>query len=114
MATQDHEIVAWLGDGWTDEQVGRIADTYRALADLASDDEEREALLVAIAQHIDGTAHDPEQIAEADRVAHARAAEARDATRAAMRVAVHAGMSESEAARRFGVTRMTVRAWMGK
>ena len=38
----------------------------------------------------------------------------RDALRVAVRRAVAAGMSESEAARRAGVTRMTVRAWLGK
>lgn len=33
---------------------------------------------------------------------------------AAVRDAVKAGMPEAEAARRAGVTRMTVRAWIGK
>lgn len=39
---------------------------------------------------------------------------ARDALAAAVRAAVAAGMTESEAARLAGVTRMTVRAWLGK
>ena len=34
--------------------------------------------------------------------------------KAAVRAAVAAGMSESEAARQAGVSRMTVRSWLGK
>ena len=39
---------------------------------------------------------------------------ATDALRAAVRAAVAAGMSESEASRQAGVSRMTVRSWLGK
>jgi len=39
---------------------------------------------------------------------------ARDALAAACAAAVAAGVSESETARLAGVTRMTVRAWLGK
>lgn len=46
-----------------------------------------------------------------DMKAHALAAAWRAALRQAVRDAVDGGMSESEAARRAGVTRMTIRAW---
>lgn len=48
------------------------------------------------------------------RAARREAQEASDAAKAAAREAVAAGMSESEAARRVGVTRMTIRKWTGK
>lgn len=44
----------------------------------------------------------------------AKADEATDRLRLAVRDAVHHGMSESEAARLANVTRMTVRKWLGK
>lgn len=43
-----------------------------------------------------------------------RVKESRDELRDAVRQAVGAGMSEVEAARVAGVTRMTVRSWLGK
>lgn len=50
---------------------------------------------------------------EGERLAAAREAlaEATQAARDAALAAMGAGMSESEAARQFGVTRMTIRAW---
>ena len=44
----------------------------------------------------------------------ARLAQSTMSLRQAVRDAVAAGMSESEAARVAGVSRMTVRAWLGK
>lgn len=52
--------------------------------------------------------------ARADADASDRAAMRRQHLRAATVRAVRAGMSEVEAARRAGVTRATVRAWLGK
>lgn len=46
--------------------------------------------------------------------ARQRVTEATEAVRAAVVEAVAGGMSEVEAARQAGVTRMTVRAWLGK
>lgn len=50
---------------------------------------------------------------EGEQLAAAREAlqEATRAARAAAIAAMAAGMSESEAARQYGVTRMTIRAW---
>lgn len=50
---------------------------------------------------------------EGERLAQAREAlrEATQAARTAAIAAMVAGMSESEAARQYGVTRMTIRAW---
>ena len=41
-------------------------------------------------------------------------AAATDAAREAVRADIANGMTETEAARRYGVTRMTIRAWLGK
>lgn len=43
-----------------------------------------------------------------------RMKESRDELRDAVREAVKAGMTEVEAAKLAGVTRMTIRAWLGK
>lgn len=50
---------------------------------------------------------------EGEKLAEAREAlqEATQAARTAAIAAMAAGMSESEAARQYGVTRMTIRAW---
>lgn len=52
---------------------------------------------------------------EGEQLAAAREAlqEATRAARTAALAAMAAGMSESEAARQYGVTRMTIRAWKG-
>ena len=113
--TERHEIRAWLGDDWTDEQTEQITDEYLRLErDLKLGNlEERQALLTAIAQRVDGTL-DLTELAEADLRAQLRATETRRALRAAARASVAAGVSEYDAAEASGVTRMTVRAWMGK
>lgn len=112
--TQRHEIRAWLGDDWTDEQVEQIITEYRAVEHLADGHpEEREAILTAIAQRIDGTL-DRVELVETDVTARIRANHTRTMLRGALRAEVAAGMSEHEAARLYGVTRMTIRAWLGK
>lgn len=115
-ATQPYEIQAWLGDGWTDEQIQQITDEYLELErqfELDPASEDAQALLQAVAQRVDGTL-DRNQLVRADTDAQIRARSARRELRAAVRAEVAAGMSESEAARLYGITRMTVRAWMGK
>lgn len=113
--TQEHEIRAWLGDGWTEQQVEQITAEYRAAEHLvAGDQEESQSLLTAIAQRVDGTL-DRAELVEADTAAYVRAAEARRALRAAVRAEVCArDLSEVKAAQTYGVDRMTVRKWMGK
>ena len=51
---------------------------------------------------------------ETARTAYRARQDARDQRADAVRVAVAAGITESEAARLAGVTRGTVRAWVGK
>lgn len=112
--TQRHEIEAWLGHdtGWTTEQVDQIVDAYlRAQPDTP--DDEREALLTAIAQRIDG-ALDRAQLLRDDTAAQVHAEETRKLLRSAVRADVAAGMSEYTAAETYGVSRMTIRAWLGK
>lgn len=109
---QDYEIRAFLGDGWTEDQIQQVADMYRRMEPDTLEDG-REHLLTAIAQHVDGVL-DRGELLRADVAAQVRAAQARNAVRNAARVEIAAGMSESEAARLYGVDRMTVRKWLGK
>lgn len=104
---EDHEVLAWLGDGWTDAQAEQIIARWRAVEHLADDHDTREQLLTAIAQDVDGTAEDLVMLAR-------RAADAAARLRAATIVAVHGGMTEVEAAAKSGVSRVTVRRWLGK
>jgi len=57
---------------------------------------------------------DLERVAGRLRAARQENQKASDAAKAAAREAVAGGMSESEAARQLGVTRMTIRKWIGK
>lgn len=113
MITQEHEIHAWLGEDWTDEQITQITAEYLRLQPLTDDDEEQAELLAAVAQRVDGTL-DLSGLAQSHLRARLEAATATDLLRAAVRVHVAAGMTETEAARISGVGRMTVRVWMGK
>jgi hypothetical protein len=102
---QDHELAAWLGDNWTPKQIEKITQdwrTWEATRPDASDDQGT-AVLTAICQHHDGTLEVPD-LAQARRAARA----------GAVVLVMFGGVSESEAARRAGVNRMTVRKWLGK
>jgi DNA-directed RNA polymerase specialized sigma24 family protein len=102
---QDHELIAWLGDDWTPEQQEKITADWREWESSHPDADEAEgtAILTAICQHHDGVLEVP------------NLTEARRAAQAGVVVLVTvAGVSESEAARRAGVDRMTVRKWLGK
>lgn len=102
MAMQDHELDAYLGDGWTSEQRQKIADDWRDFERAnpgASQEEQGAAMLTAICQLHDGVLEIP----------HA------NTVRAAVIASIrYGGMSESEAARRAGIDRGTVRRWIGK
>lgn len=102
---QRHEMDAWLGDDWTDEQRDKIAEDFSDWEDAHpdADEDEGSAVLTAIAQHHDKVLTIP------------NLARVREEARAAVVVCVTlGGMSESEAARAAGVDRMTVRKWLGK
>lgn len=121
METQRHEIEAFLGDDehYTREQTDEIAEEYLAWerqfgADVEADSGEDIAVLTAIAQRVAGDL-DLDAIAAADRVAQTAAMKTRQELKAAViALALPRHISESEAERRAGVTRMTVRAWLGK
>ncbi|HEY9409283.1 MAG TPA: hypothetical protein VIQ30_00255 [Pseudonocardia sp.] len=120
--TERYAIEAWLGDDWTPEQVDTIVTEYlrwERTADLPDDTDERgtltEAMLTAIAQHVDNSADALRDVARADLNARLAANDARIALQAATVVAVEiGGLSEYQAAEQSGVSRMTVRAWLGK
>src|SRR5690554_420663 len=109
---QHHELLAWLGDDWTDDQIAEIIRLYAVVAEATPEDE-REALLVAICQRVDGTL-DRRALVEADQAAQLAAEEARRAVRAGARADIADGMSESEVSRIWGVRRGTLRGWIGK
>lgn len=105
MTMQQYELDAWLGDDWTPEQRNRIAADFRTWesAHPDADDDESGDILTAIAQLHDRTLEVP-NLTEARRAAQA----------GAVVMVTFGGVSESEAARRAGVDRMTVRSWLGK
>ena len=104
---QRHELDAWLGDDWTDEQRDKIAEDFSAWGDANPDAEDdtgaTAAALTAIARLHEGglTIPDLNQVR-------------REAKAAVVVSVMFGGMSESEAARLAGVDRMTVRKWLGK
>lgn len=102
MTMQDYELDAWLGDGWTPEQRNKIAEDWRDYERTKPEDaseSEGTAILTAICQLHGNVLEIP----------HA------DTVRAAVITSVrYGGMSESEAARRAGIDRGTVRRWLGK
>lgn len=123
MQTQRYEIDAFLGEDehYTAEQRDLIAEEYftweRNIAPgIDADEREQEgtAVLSAIAQRVAGDL-DLDALAAADRTAQQAAAAARLELKAAViALALPRHISESEAERRAGVTRMTVRSWLGK
>lgn len=120
--TQQHELLAWLGDDWTDEQISAIGDDLAAWEhnNPDADDELREAVLTAIAQRVAGDL-DLTALGEADRRAQSQARRTRLAVKAAVLALDAAGLigpgrphSESGLAAQLGVDRMTVRRkWRG-
>ncbi len=108
MPAQAREVRAWLGPAY-DEMTPEQIKAFTQMIDTGDD----EAVWVAAYETVAGTL-DLHTLMVADTQAHVAASEARDRLRQGVAVAVAAGMSESEAARQVGVTRMTIRAWLGK
>lgn len=121
--TQRHELLAWLGDDWTPEQVEQILGEYqgweRAHPAEQADGDLAEAVLTAIAQRVDGVL-DVDELGAA--LGRARAAEvaakrACQAATVALDLAGEIGRGrrydEVDATRRLAVDRMTVRKWRG-
>jgi hypothetical protein len=117
MQTQRYEIEAFLGDDFTTEQIDQIADEYYAWErDLGADADQDEstAILSAIAPRAAGVLYTA-AAGPHDRAAQIAAMNTRRELKAATVVLTRARvLSESEAERRAGVTRMTVRSWLGK
>ena len=125
---QDHELEAFLGEGFTPTQVQTITDRYRTwetsqtLPDTDDDDtvhtwrQTVERTLTAIAADVDGTAVDQLDDLGRERAAlRARLADLDTYTRPLVWATVTGGtLSEHEAARVAGVDRMTVRKILGK
>lgn len=93
---QVHEVEAFLGGNWNE------ADTAELVSRIDASGSEAESDWVAICQQFDGT------------LDVVNLAEVKAQVRSAVRASVWAGMPEAEAARAFGVDRMTVRKWVGK
>lgn len=114
-SVEQHEIEAWLGDDWDPTRRTAVVDTILAWETdhPDADDTERDAAWTALAQQADGVL-DLDGMRRADIAARSAAAEARIRLRTAVEAVVADGMSEAEAARQSGVTRMTIRSWLGK
>ena len=113
---QDYEIAAWLGpiaDETTDEQRDAIRDAWEALDGMIGPDEWLREACDAAGQYVLG---DVTVTGAADALmrARARAEEAAAVLRGVVVAAAHAGESEASLATTTGLSRTTVRAWLGK
>ena len=134
---QDHELMAWLGpaaDDLTPEQIQRVADEARRIADRWPDPDhqpERDAALSAVVQHLLGETSAEEAARalvdarrrrrEADARRREREADARRREREAYAAAetiavalVHDGTPKATAARRAGIDRMSLLRALGE
>jgi DNA-binding ferritin-like protein len=120
MATQPHEIRAWLGDnhGLTEDQ---IADLTRAADEIAErypdpdDADDREAALTVAYRLMSGDQAVVDELAR--ELAAARLAQVRALAglrQAATTLIPDGDQTESGFARRAGIDRMAVRGWLGK
>jgi hypothetical protein len=110
VSAQRYEIEAWVGDPALYDSPEQHAEVVEAIIASGSGSE---ADWLAIMERVTGALDLAERMG-AVRVARAAFDEARERLIASVRQAVAGGMSESEAARQCGVTRMTIRSWLGK
>ncbi|GGA62626.1 hypothetical protein GCM10011490_11310 [Pseudoclavibacter endophyticus] len=114
MTTRD--LISWLGHAQpNDEQLDAInaaADAAERIYPLEQAGEREDVLSGATQVILGDTTLD--QLAAKLGTARRAKAQAMDRLRGAIIAAAHAGVSESEIARRAGVNRMTVRAALGK
>lgn len=117
---QTHEIMAWLGPAADEMTKEQIADFTRIILawesdhpDADPDDADTAAAWTVAHMAVMGTLNLVELAGE-DLRAQAEARKTRAQLRLATLAAIAAGMSEAEAERQTGITRMTVRAWRGK
>ena len=111
---QDHEITAWLGGtDATDEQRTAIRDAWETIAGLIDPDLWQQEASTAAAAYILGDTTIRER-GDALMAARARAEEAAAELRGVVIAAVQAGQSEASLAAETGLSRTTVRDWIGK
>lgn len=114
---QPHEIDAWLGDTTlTDEQratfEAEISEIMAAYPD-PDDQDVRDAAMSAALQYILGETS-ADEVRQKNIAAIQATANARAAVRTVARLMSATGVSESQISRDLGVTRITVRAALGK
>lgn len=118
MATQLHEIEAWLGDdhGLTSEQIDELAHTADEITDRYPDEDdrdEREAALTAAYRIMIGDQDVVEELAaELTRARHAQVRALAGLRQAAVTL-IPGDETQAGFARRAAVDRMTVRDWLG-
>lgn len=120
MATQRHEIEAWLGDNHdlTSNQIDELTRTADEIADRYPDEDdhdEREAALTVAYRLMTGDQGVVDELA--DELTRARQAQVRALAglRQAATTLIPAGDdTQAGFARRAGVDRMAVRDWLGK
>lgn len=113
---QDHDIAAWLGpiaDETTDEQREAIRDAWETLGEMIDPDDWQREACDAAGQYVLG---DVTVASAADDLmrARARAEEAAAVLRGVVVAAAQSGESEASLAASTGLSRTTVRAWLGK
>lgn len=115
MHTDDTAIDAWLGPvELTDEQRERFILIWDDVTDRYPDDQDSQsAALSAAVQQLLGDLSPTEAGREIARLT-GELANARAAARAVALLEIDAGATESGLHRELGVTRMTLRSWLGK
>lgn len=114
-------ITAWLGPAWdhaelTADELDRFAEAWDAISDRyprEDEQEERTAALVAAVQYLLGETS-PDDAGRTLVRARAQLAEALAAARQVAVMAIADGASEYALHERLGVTRRTLRQWLGK
>lgn len=120
MATQRHEIEAWLGDdhGLTDQQIDDLtatADEIAARYPDPDDKAEREAALTVAYQLMAGDEGTVEELARELLAARLAEAQALAGLRQAALTLIPSNQeTQAGFARRAGVDRMAVRGWFGQ
>lgn len=120
MATQPHEIRAWLGDnhGLAEDQITELTRTADEIAERYPDPDDADDREAALTVAYRLMSNDEDVVAElAAQLAAARLMQSRALAglrQAAVTVVPEGSDTESGFARRAGIDRMAVRGWLGK
>ena len=118
---QRHEMDAWLGDdhGLTDEQITDLMRTAEEIGERYPDPDDQEDRDAALYAAYELMVRDTDEVIadQAGRISHGRTLERHGlagARQTVLTLDAAGPVNESDLARRLGVTRMTIREWLGK